>query len=981
MFEYKKINVITGWIVFAIATIVYVLTVEETASFWDCGEFIAVSYKLEVPHPPGAPFFLIIGRLFSFLAMGDTTQVAFWINMVSVLSSSFTILFMFWSITHIAKKLVAPDKDREDLSTADTLLIMASGVVGSLAYTFSDSFWFSAVEAEVYAMSSFFTAVVFWAILRWEDIENDSRANKWLIFIAYCIGLSIGVHLLNLLTAPAIALIIYFKKTKEVTLKGVLITLVASGLVILVVTYGIIPGLPSLAGSIEVFFVNSLRLPFLSGIVFIIALILGVIIYGIYYSHTKGIVWMNTAMLCLAFVLIGYASYGIILVRSGANPPIDENNPENIVSFVSYLKREQYGSRPLVHGQYFDAQVVEQKKGAPVYRRGKDKYEVADHKTEYSYDPKRTTILPRMYSSTPRHVEKYRAITGLKKGQKPDFADNIVYMLRHQLGHMYFRYFMWNFSGRESDIQNAGYLKVAEAFEKVPESIENNKARNKFYMIPLLLGIVGFVFQMFRDKKNFAVMGLLFLFLGVWLVFYLNSPPIEPRERDYIYVGSFYAFAFWIGFAVIAIYEGIKRVLNNKQIAIALAFLLSMVAPGIMAAEGWDDHDRSNRFFSVDAAKNYLNSCAPNAILFTGGDNDTFPLWYAQEVEGFRTDVRVIVLSYFNTDWYIEQMMRDAYESKPLPFNLPLEDYVQGGPNDYLPVQEKLKEPISATKFLKLLKNHDKRLSIPTTTGSYNAMPSKSLFLSVDTASVKGMGIVPERFQKYMVDKMKVNVKGRGLEKKDLAILDFIEANNWKRPIYFNNTSLAGVNFDLKKFTVQEGNTFRLMPVENSGGDSFINTDIMYDNVMNRSFWRELDNPNVYFGPDHRNFVLNSRSTFFTLVDNLMREGKKEKAKEVIVKCLNTIPDEAIEFDHFNVLLMGHMLELGMKEEADKMAEVTSKRAEEMLNYLFENEIADRFRLNRNLVVLNELSKAYNKIGDLENAKKYNEIFKQFYGK
>lgn len=976
MSEFNKINNITGWLLFILSTTVYALTVEPTASYWDCGEFISVSYKLEVPHPPGAPLFLLIGRLFSFLAFGDTQQVAYWINMLSVVSSGFTILFLFWSITHLAQKLVPEEAEWKNI------LIIGSGAVGALAYTFSDSFWFSAVEAEVYGMSSFFTAFVVWAMLKWENIDDPARQNKWMILIAYMVGLSIGVHLLNLVTLPALGLIYYFKKREKPSFKGILTTLAASGLIIIIIMEGIIPGLPTFAGKMEVFFVNNIGLPFGSGVVILILAIVSGLVYGIYYSIKTEKATLNTALLCFAFILIGYSSYSLVLIRSNYNPPIDENNPESLLSFVSYLKREQYGSRPLLSGQLYTADVVDQKKGEPIYRKGETKYEVADYKMDYIYNPKHTSILPRAWSNAPAHVQKYRQILGLKQGEKPSFSDNIYYMVKHQLGTMYFRYFMWNFSGRESDIQGADWMGIPAALKDVPQALEENRGRNAFYMIPLVIGLIGMFFQYYKDPYNFFFVAMLFFLTGAAIVLYLNSPPVEPRERDYIYAASYYAFAFWIGLAVIGLFRGIHTVVKNGKAAAIAATLICLSAPTLMATEGWDDHDRSDRYFSVDSAKNFLASCAPNAIIFTGGDNDTFPLWYVQEVEGFRTDVRVIVLSYFNTDWYIEQMMRDAYESKPLPFGLTKKHYIQGGLNDYLPLieRENIKGAMSTEQFLKLIKEEHPALQIPTSISSYNSVPSKNFYLNVDTTAVLSKGIIPASKRHLLTDKMTWTLKGRALEKKDLAILDLIVNNNWERPIYFNNTSLAGVNLNIRQYMVQEGMAFRLLPVENPNpSELLIDTDKMYDNMMNNFFWRELDNPEVYYSEDYRNFVLNHRAAFNTLAEALMQEGKTDKAKDIVLKCLETIPDEAVRFDHFSVQQIGLLLAFGEEEKATKMAEVMSQRADEMLTYLYDNGIMDQYELQRNLIELSEIARAFKSSDNNELASKYEQLFRKHY--
>ncbi|WP_422361750.1 DUF2723 domain-containing protein [Reichenbachiella sp.] len=977
MSDYNKLNNITGWIIFILATTVYALTVEPTASFWDCGEFIAVSYKLEVPHPPGAPFFLLLGRLFSFLAMGDTTQVAYWINMLSVLSSGFTVLFLFWSITHLAKKLVAPDTNYTNF------VIIGSGLIGALSYTFSDSFWFSAVEAEVYGMSSFFTAFVVWAMLKWENIKDPSDENRWMILIAYMVGLSIGVHLLNLVTVPALGLVYYFKKREKLSTRGIITTLIASGAIVLIIMEGVIPGLPSFAGKMEIFFVNNLGLPFGSGIIFFAALFIGGLVYGIYYSIKSSNATLNTVLVSFAFIVIGYSSYSIVLIRSNYNPPIDENNPEDVLSYVSYLKREQYGSRPLLHGQLFTADIVDQKKGAPVYTKGEEKYEITDYKLEYIYDPEHTTILPRAYSNQPGHVQRYREILGLKNGEKPSFADNLAYMFKHQLGTMYFRYFMWNFAGRASDIQGADWVGINDAFEKVPTMLEENKGRNIFFMIPLILGIIGLTFQYYKDPRNFAFVGLLFFLTGAAIVLYLNSPPTEPRERDYIYAGSYYAYAFWIGLGFIAIFNGLMAVIKKGIPAAAIALVICLSAPIIMASEGWDDHDRSNRYFSVDSAKNFLASCEENAIIFTGGDNDTFPLWYVQEVEGFRTDVRVIVLSYFNTDWYIAQMMRDAYESKPLPFGLTLDNYKQGGLNDYLPLVERQNikgGTMNAAQFINLIKAEHPALAVPTSISSYNSVPAKNFYLPVDSAKVMEMEIIPEQFASRLSDRMTWSMKGRGLEKKDLAILDLIVNNNWERPIYFNNTSASSVNFNLKDYMVQEGNAFRLLPIRNqTSGEMFVNTDIMFDNMINNFHWRELDNPTVYYSEDYRNFVLNHRASFNTLIQNLLAEGKTEKAREALLKCLEFMPDDAIRYDHFSVQQVGYLILVGEEEKATEMAELISQRSDEMLTYLYTTGNLDRFELQKNLISLSELARTFRGTENLELANKYEELFRKHY--
>ena len=981
MMDFKKLNNLSGWLTFLIALVVYSITIEDTASFWDAGEFIAVSNKLEVPHPPGAPFYLLLGRFFSFFSFGDPEKIAISINFLSALGSAFTILFLFWSITHLTSKIYPPKNNK------NIILVILSGLTGALSFTFTDSFWFSAVEAEVYAMSSFFTAFVFWAILKWEGLENEKLENKWIILIAYMMGLSIGVHLLNLVAIPALALIVYFKKYKNTSIIGVITSLITGLIIVGLIVEGIIPGLPSTASFVERLFVNSLGLPFGSGIIFFILIFIASLAYLIWYSQKREKPILNTSLLAFTFILIGYSSYSLVLIRSNYNPPIDENNPENILNFISYLKREQYGNRPLFKGQYFDAEVIKQEESGVNYKKGEEKYEVKEKKYRYVFDPKRSTIFPRMYSNSPNHKKRYREITNLNENQKPTFSDNIEFFFKYQVGHMYLRYFMWNFSGRSSDIQNANWLGLQNVFDEVPYQLEMNKARNNYLMIPLLLGILGLLFQYYRDNKNFYVVMLLFILTGVALVVYLNSPPTEPRERDYIYAGSYYAFSIWIGYGSLFIFSIFSRLITNKNISIALTALISLSSPVILAKENWDDHDRSDRFMTVDSAKNLLNSCAPNSILFTGGDNDTFPLWYVQEVENFRTDVRVIVLSYFNTDWYIEQMMSKKNDSEKIIFSIPLDNYIQGGLNDYLPYVNNPKiqnVAINLKGYINLVKRNSKAIQVATSASNYNSIPSKSFWLSVNTDN-----LIPEKLQDIKQDTLFISLKSNksGLEKKDLAFLDLLQANNWERPIYFNNTSLNGINLDLKRNVIQEGFAYRLFPVLNPNSGSIINTELMYSNIMNNSFWRELNNPDAYFSEDHRGFIMNYRSTFNTLIKSLIANKQYEKALEVINKSIELIPDESVMYDHFSVQLVDFLIDLEIKANfdtqslANEIAEIIGQRSDEVLNYYFDNKIQDRYEVQKNLVSLNTLARAYNKKPNSDLAKKYRELFENNYSR
>lgn len=967
--NFQKTNNITGWIMFLIALAVYWLTMEETGSYWDCGEFIAVSYKLEVPHPPGAPLFLLIGRLFSFLSFGDVTQVAYWINFTSVLSSAFTILFLYWSVVLFGRKLLKVSNETE--LDSNKWLLIGAGAVGALAYTFSDSFWFSAVEAEVYAMSSFFTAFVVWAMLKWDVIEDESKANRWLILIFYMIGLSIGVHLLNLVTLPALGLIFYFKKYKPTTW-GIVATLLISGALILLINDLIIPGLPTIAGKFELFFVNSIGLPFGSGAAFFTLLIITGLVWGIRYTQQKAKPILNTLLLSSAFILIGYTSYTIIVIRSNYDTPIDENDPSDVMSFVSYLKREQYGSRPLLYGQYFTAQLLDIKKGAPEYRKGEDKYEISDYKRELVYDPSQQTILPRIYSTDPAQVRQYRQILNLREGQKPTFSDNLRFMFKHQIGWMYGRYFLWNFAGRESDEQGADWLGPTSWGEKIPDSL-TNKGHNNFFMIPFILGLVGMYFQLVQDGKNAFVVGLLFVLTGVALVVYLNGPAAEPRERDYIYAASYYAYCIWIGLAVIGIAKALGRFMASKTAALT-ATLIGLTAPVIMAQQGWDDHNRANRYFSVDSAVNYLESCAPNAILFTGGDNDTFPLWYAQEVEGARTDMRVIVLSYYNTDWYIEQSMRKHYESEPLPYTLTSQDYLQGGPNDYLPFED-LKIPnMSLKEYINLLAKDDKALRLYP---DANIIPSKNIVLDVDVDQVKASGIVPAEFDSLIVPKMVLRLKGRALEKKDLALLDVLLTNNWKRPIYVNYTSLDQFNVDLRPYVVLEGNTFRILPIRNPDpGNRLVNTEVAYNNLMTKFRFRGLQDSTVYYSEDYRNFVLNHRGTFQEVADVLIEKGEKDKARELLLRNLTMMPNSTIPYDVSNARNVESLFEVGEKEKAIEVATTLGNRMIDMAEYNISKRNFGNDTYNA-IVVLSELQRVLYKYGEAELGKKFEDAYQR----
>lgn len=980
MNNFKRINDLTGWVVFAISLFVFSATVERTASFWDCGEFIACAYKLQVPHPPGAPIFLLLGRLFSLFAGSDKTQVAYWINMMSVVSSALTILFMHWTIVLIGRKIYK--KQFSELSMGEAITLLGAGVVGSLAYAFTDTFWFSAVEAEVYAMSSLFTALVVWAALKWEVVENEAEANRWLILIAYIVGLSIGIHLLNLVTVPALALLYYFKKYPNPTYKGGFIALFA-GLVILgIINSGVIPGIPSMAFQFELLFVNTFGLGYGTGVIVFLILFLGAIVYGILYSIKKEKVTLNVSLLALVFILIGYMSYNVAMIRSTYNPPINENDPSNILNYLKYLKREQYGERSLLYGPTYVAQVESVEKGAPVYKMKDGKYEVYDHKQKVIYSKDGQMLLPRVYSNQPNHVQLYEEYLGLAPGEKPTFGDNLRFMFTRQMGHMYMRYLLWNFVGRESDVQDAGVIDYSYKGQ-LPDALAHNKARNNYYYLPLILGLLGFFLLYRKNEKDFLITVLMFLLTGLALVVYLNSPPVEPRERDYIYVGSFYFFGLWIGLGVMQLAEWFNLALKNLSTAGIAATVVSAVVPVILIQQNWDDHDRNHRYHQVDFAKNLLNSCAPNAILFTGGDNDTFPLWYVQEVEGFRTDVRVCNLSLLGTDWYIEQMKRKTYESQPLPISIPKDNLLEGV-NDQLLFYENpnVKAGINLQEYMKLVKDNNDAIKVPLQDGTMiNSVPSETMVLPINVDEVKKSGIVAKEFEAFLTDQISWNVGKNGLMKPELIQLDIIAQNaatGWKRPIYFATTLSGSSYLNMKEFMQMEGYAYRLMPFKvPEAKEGFVNSDLMYKNMTTKMAWRDLDNPNTYY---HSDFylevpIVTARLSFIRLADQLIREGNKAKAKAALDYSMKVMPDKTIPYDQLSANYVSLYLAAGDKKTALQIAETMMTRNDKALDFYLENKRGGNTRAIQ--TALYEMQLIVNSLKDnkLPEASKYEAMF------
>ncbi|MBN1597454.1 MAG: DUF2723 domain-containing protein [Bacteroidales bacterium] len=1034
MKKYSSLNNLVGWIVFLIAGYTYLTTIESTASFWDCGEFIAASYKLEVGHPPGAPLFLLVGRLFSLFVGDDTQSVALAINALSGLASAFTILFLFWTITHLIRKSFAQE-DEPDF--AQRIVIIGSGIVGALAYTFSDTFWFSAVEGEVYASSSLFTAVVFWAILKWENIADEKYANRWLILIAYLMGLSIGVHLLNLLAIPAIVLIYFFKKFQP-TRTGIISVIVIMAIILGGLMYVIIPGTVKFASVFERVIVNSTGLPYFSGVFIYLIILTGLLIFGISYTHKLKKYIANTIILAVTVILIGYSSYALIVIRSQANPPMDQNNPEHLFSLLSYLNREQYGDRPLIYGQYLNAPGRNAGKGKPVYAPVDGKYKIINYKPVYKYDSKYNTFFPRMYSQQPEHIEAYTRWTGLdesdlfevrlnREGEPvrdrygdivydysspknpPGFNKNIRFFIRYQLGHMYFRYFMWNYSGRQNDIQshykeeiNKGnwisginFLDAARIGnqEKLPDKLKNNKAHNKYYMLPLILGLLGMFFQYRKDKKNFWVVLSLFFFTGIAIVVYLNQYPIQPRERDYAYAGSFYAFAIWIGMSVAGLYQSAKNsdmkslsrfitrglislavialldfisngtltftisaiyvmliislllalmkiiggTVRDKQVIAVIALLITVLVPILMAVENWDDHDRSGRYLARDFASNYLNSCEKNAILFTNGDNDTFPLWYAQEVEGIRTDVRVINLSYLSADWYIEQMERKAYDSDPIKMTLKKEDYIQVE-RDIVYLQDRVKGYIDLKEAIDFI-THDEALlkSIPGIPEGIYFIPQHKFRLNADSVKVFNNGTIkPNMADKYQ-NPIRWEIKQGYLTKNHLMVLDFLATNDWERPIYYAITVGNENYLDLDNFFESHGLAYRIIPAyvdPGFGSMGEMNTDVVFDNMMNKFKWGGIEEKDLYLEENSLRMLANFRHNFIALASALIEEGKKDSAILAQNRCMEIIPNEIVPFDFYMLGIVENYYALNQQKQAQEIADIILENTLQDVDYL-----------------------------------------------
>ncbi len=915
--DFKRINNITGWLICLIACTVYIMTMEATGSFWDCGEFVSSCYKLQIPHPPGAPLFVLMGRIFTIPF--DPKHAATGVNLMSALASGFTILFLFWSITHFARKIV--QKDGLELTNDKIFAIMAAGVVGALAYTFSDSFWYSAVEGEVYALSSFFTAIVFWAMLKWEqDVDSEqqqgikgnfTRADRWIILIFYLMGLSVGVHLLNLLTIPAIVIIYYFKRYKATTW-GTIIAFAIGCLITGIVQKAVIVWSIKGAGAFDIWFVNSFGLPFFSGFAFFFLFIGTLIYFGIRFAAKKNWNFLKLGLWSIVFMLLGYSTYFTTLIRSNADPAVDMFNVDNPVNLVGYLSREQYGDWPILYGQDFTAQPTDLKV-TETYIKGKDRYDLNGKRTEYVYDDADKHFLPRMWdqSNDQGHADYYANWMGIGKDKQgnyerpPTMGENIKFFMSYQVNWMYWRYFMWNFAGKQNDLQGVDMGNVRDgnwktgigfydklrlgdsnikgsADSKIPDSIKNNKANNSLFMLPFLLGILGLTYHIMRDKKDALIVGLLFFFTGLAIVLYLNQAGNQPRERDYAYVGSFYAFAIWIGLGVLWVREMFTGFIKNKLAAnVAAAALCTLAVPVLMASQEWDDHDRSNKVLARDLATDYLESCAPNAIVISFGDNDTYPLWYAQEVEGIRRDIRVINSSLLGTDWYINQLRYKVNQSDPID-PLWTADQIEGAKRDYI-VNEKVPgvDPNGYMDLYKLMKEYagsdDQNRMVQMRGGDYiNAFPTRFVSVPVDIAQVRKDSVVNPNDS--VVSELRFEIPKRTIYKNDAAILNIIAANKWKRPIYF--TSEYG-NLGFGKYLRQDGLTYRLVPVENDQ----VNDDRAYKVMMEKFVFGNADKPGVYYDEENRRHLISIRMVYANAAISLAAKGRKDEAKRLLHRC------------------------------------------------------------------------------------------------
>jgi len=967
---YQRINNMAGFILFTIALLTYWLTMEPTVSFWDCGEFISSATKLQVGHQPGAPLFLMIGKIFSLLAMGNPAKLAYWVNFSAVLASAGTIMFLFWTITALAAKAFRKEKIK-----TKTFSIIAAGTIGALAYTFSDTFWFSAVEAEVYALSSLFSAVTFWAVLKWEKDEN----NRWLVFIAFIVGLSTGVHLLSLLAIPAVTLVYYFKKAIQPSAIGTLKAFIRGCVIVGIVQFVVIQYFVLFAAKFDLLFINTLSLPFGSGAFFFILLFAAAAVWSISYSINKKKYNLNLGLLCLVFVLFGFSSYFMILIRANAKTDINLSNPDNPFSLYSYLGRTNYGSTPLAYGNTFDAKSVENIETGKTYRKGKSRYEVSGETYKTVYD--KNILFPRTYSQKENHPDFYKQWLNLSDGETPSFAQNLQFFSSWQMGFMYWRYFLWNFSGKQNDFQGQGEInngnwisgiKKLDATRlgdqsNLPKSVTTNEGHNVFYGLPLIFGIAGLIWLYRRNRQDALVVIILFFFTGIAIILYLNQDPLQVRERDYAYAGSFYAFAIVIGFGVLALKDLIAKFAASKLSTIAATIICFISVPLLMATQGWDDHNRSQKTTAIDFAKNYLNSCAANAILFTNADNDTYPLWYAQQVEGIRTDVRVVCIQFLPDEAYINQMKKQLQRSAPLPINMAEEKYA-AGTRDYLPyVDYGLTDSVELKELLAVMLSDHQEDQVQMADGSYmNFLPTKKLKLTVDSDQLVKTHTISAKDKDKALSLMEWNFNKSYLSKGDLALLDILVHNNWERPIYFATSASEDTYMGLDKYLHLEGYAYRLLPIKSAADGenkkNRTNSEVMYTNVVKKMDFTGFKKSS-YLDPETRRVLNSTWMLNNTLASNLITEGKIKEADEVMRKSLKDLPlrNYSVTDTMNRIYTIQNLYALNHSDQANKLAKETSDYLEQEFTYV--STLAPQFQrdyqaeVEMGLSILNGLDK------------------------
>ena len=973
--NYRKINNIVGWITGGIAFIVYLKTMEPTVSFWDCGEFLSCAYKLEVGHSPGAPFFMLLQRVFALFAGGTltggpSTNAALFINSLSALMSALTILFLFWTITHFAKKLILTGNDEPDNS--QLAVIMGAGLVGALAYTFSDTFWFSAVEAEVYATSSFFTAVTFWAVLKWEHVADNKHADRWLVLIAYLIGISVCVHLLNLLTIPSVAMVYYFRRY-EASVKGTIIAFLAGCVVLAFVQFGVIQYIPRIASGFDIMFTNSFGMPFDVGSIVFLVLVTALLIFLLRLAKRKNIYVLHTAVLCVIFIIIGYSSYFSAIIRSRADVPIDMTNPDNPISFLDYVNREQFGQQPLFYGPYFTSNYTALDTSKKLYSQtkvnGKDHYEIVGKKTDVIYGVDQNGVnqshfFPRIYDSNdPNHVTFYRNFLNLGKNDEPSGVDHLKYFFGYQMNWMWFRFFMWNFAARQNDIEGQcdpargnwiSGIPIIDKFRGLGNTDEmgagttDSDAHNKLYFLPFILGMIGLVYQFNRNKKDGIIVMTLFFFTGIAIGIYLNMPPLQPRERDYAFAGCTYTFTIWIGLGVLMVYEWFRKLTQTPAAAYGAAGLCFVAVPALMANVEWKDHDRSKKTLARAVAHNTLSCCAPNAVLFTFGDNQTYPLWYIQEVEGFRRDVRIINTSLLGIDWYVDQLNYRINDADAVPMIWKKDDYV-GDHHNYIGYSKNPQLP--ADRYFNLTDICNFMISKdPANMGSrgddmMNYMPTRNFFVQSvpKDEMIKRGWIAPGDTGRVSTDMKFVYPKSTAF-KNDLAILNIIAAvanDGWKRPLYFDAGLRQGDYGGTGEYMHMEGLVYRLMPFKytdvqkvNSQLLGSINTEKSYDMFMNKFIWGGAERNDVYFDEPNRHEFVTYRMDVSFLANQLSAEGHKDKAIQVLDKVLANITEHSYYYDYTAYFLASSYYRAGAIDKANALTKKIVKNAEDDINWV-----------------------------------------------